>query len=544
MPDVFCIIKEPWVLAEAIGMLALDPDTWVTCVFQPNSTAVFHVEGKDSNTTITAIVSPDMFEEFSLGNENPFSEKGGRNGEEDHQEWEEGGETGGAQRPAASRRGLRRRVAPAQFQVHLPTLYRALLCSNVFSRASPSRVTLQYTSTEELVVVSILIDDDEVEEDEEEEDDMPGMTSGNERGKWKRMGESNSKTNPMKKRRRGDDEDDEGAYDPFVERTRLSATGRRPSWNMHAETGSREGQTGKQRKPAMELRSRHPYTPYRASRELQSVLQTCPVPSTLLNLRFDDALLEGEALLDAKVFHDTIGDFTQAGCKEVTIECFPFSFALPFASSTGLEKEQDAKGGERGRGFDATGMRTSELYSDASLSLLGDLQLSGKSVNMEIIEVLRGEKVRDGEEGAGEEESSEGGDGPTRDGYAYGKRGTRDHTLPPLPPLLPTTASISLPFRRRSIKATFSTLHLALAAGSGGMNHINAGNPWSFSNRVHVRVNSIGQLSVIYTRYGRGKGEEQEEMPFTPPTITDTTTDMPIVTVSFVVMPRVNFDDW
>lgn len=508
MPDVFCVIKEPWALAEAIGMLALDAETWVTCVFQSNATAVFHVEGKDRNTTITAMVSADMFDHYSLSEESTSRCGGVMEDEiEEDDEKRRKRRWAGRSLPVGSKR-----VAPAQFQVHLQTFYRALLYSNIFSRASPTRMTLSYTSAEELVTVSILIEDEEEEEEEEEvdqdEEEESGLTLGHKQDK---------RIHSRFPEKRRHVEVEKEAHDPFEEY--------HSACNVRLATRKEEGGRGGHGADGVN-------PPHRPSRELQSILQTCPMPSTLLNLRFDDALLEGEALLDGRVFHDTIADFAQAGCKEVMIECFPFASCASSSSHATSSTTSTSSKGER---------------PSSGLSFLGDLRLSGKSMDMEVLEVLRGEKEEEIEEDMGREEKSEDiasqnfapyrvnaervkskderewhpqrgeGEGNRELGRAGDNNEDKGSIYSAAPP-------ISL--GPRSVKTTLSTFHLALTAGSGSYGSSTMAFN-SFSNRVHVRVNSIGQVNVMYTKYHKEENDAQA-----------------VVTVSFVVMPKVTFDDW
>lgn len=572
-------------------MLSLDGDTWVSCVFPSNSTALFHVEGKDKNTTITAVVSPEMFEEYSLRDPTYFHDNAREEEEEGEEEEERDGLGDRETRRKYPPRSLRvrpKRMPPAQFQVHLATLYRALLCSNVFSRYSPTLVTLEYTSVEEVVIVSLLIEDEGEEEDErterkesydenEEEDEEKARKGRKEKRLLLSCSSSTRKRKREVRREKGEEEDQEEAmYDPFVECNGTLNKDHQGMFSMR-RTGGTEGseRRGRGRKRGKSLH-------HRPSRELQSVLQTCPMPSTLLNLRFEDALLEGEAVVDGRVFRDIISDFSQAGCKEVVLECFPFSpnrggnnassgFSSSLLPGGGGRKMTSAGAGD--------GNHKNRHPPSDGFSFLGDLRLSGKSVDIEVIEELKGEKKLmrgegEEEEEEMEEEEEENGDGAGGGARRRNKKGggeyheekaSRNTPPPPLPPrsLTPSTVSTSsLSLRRRSVKTTFSTLHLGLTAGSTGMTNTSPSAPSSFSPRVHLRVNNIGQLNVIHTKYGsgsagsggggRGKGgggrgrrnEDEAEAPHEEGNAGSTVSRTPMVTVSFVIMPRITFDDW
>lgn len=64
-------------------------------------------------------------------------------------------------------------------------------------------------------------------------------------------------------------------------------------------------------------------------RSMRSEIQTRAVPSLLLDLRFDDALLEGEITLDGRTLRDVVADFTQAGCAEVAMELLATASPVP-----------------------------------------------------------------------------------------------------------------------------------------------------------------------------------------------------------------------
>lgn len=173
---------------DALSLLMIGADTWVTFIFRSDGSTVLHAEGSDHNSTFTAVISKNLFSHYEF----------------------------------TSQENIR-------FQVHLATLYRSLLLlgAEVLSARSASRVSLQYSHVHEALTISMV-----------------------------------------------DGEPPRGGEAAIL-------------------SGSK--------------------------RSIESVIRPRPLPPLLLDLRFDDALVEAEVLMDARTLRDCIQDFMQAGCPAVTL---------------------------------------------------------------------------------------------------------------------------------------------------------------------------------------------------------------------------------
>eukprot|EP00796_Vickermania_ingenoplastis_P012945 gene12946-8801_t len=209
-------------------MLSTDADAWVACAFHPTGTAVFRVEGQDRGATLTALLPPSMFSEYTSSD--------------------------------------------VRCRVHLATFQRSLLLlgAEALTGRGTTVVTLAYTTAQDKFSVCM-----------------------------------------------ADSED-------------LDAAGE--------EAGGAGPCPG-------------------AGRSIAAVLETRPMPSMMLDLRFEDSLVEGEAALEARVLRDVLQDFGQIGCPEVRL-----------------------------------------LLASASPGSPCDLRLEGSSADVELVGTLRGDR---GEEGVG-----------------------------------------------------------------------------------------------------------------------------------------------